>query len=202
MQINARDLFSPKPTILALEALTKLRRNESLAVLVNDGKAVDDLMHLASEHDCGFSLEDEGDYSVVTLVPTAPIRVADPLQEALHLMGIAPLSAPIYLFGSDSLGKGDEMVGRVLANEFIYDLALQEDLPSAIVFYNSGARLTLPESPVLEQIIELEDLGVEILTDSVSAEFYGDGSGVGVGEIVDPYIIIALLSTMPGVIAF
>lgn len=185
---------------MALEALTKLKKHETLAVLVNDGKAVDELMHLAEEHVCGFTLEDEGDYSVVTLAPTVPVKIVDPLQEALRLMGIAPLTAPVILFGSDSIGHGNETVGQILANEFIYDLALQEDLPTAVVFYNSGAKFTMKESPVLEQIVELEDLGVEILTDSVSAEAYGGEENVGVGEVVDPYIIVALLTSQPGVI--
>ena len=200
MQVDARDLFSPKPTVMALEALTKLKRHETLAVLVNDGKAVDELMHLAEEHLCGFALEDEGEYSVVTLSPTTKVEVIDPLQEALRIMGITPMTAPVFVFGSDSVGQGNETVGRVLANEIIYDLALQEDLPSAVVFYNGGAKLTMKDSPVLEQIVELEDLGVEILTDSVSAEAFGGEENVGVGEVVDPYIIVALLSAQPGVI--
>ena len=200
MQVDARDLFSPKPTVMALEALTKLKKHETLAVLVNDGKAVDDLMHLAGEQACGFTLEDEGEYSVVTLAPTRPVKVVDPLQEALHLMGIAPMSAPVLVFGSDSLGQGNETVGRILANEIIYDLVLQEDLPSALVFYNSGAKLTMQDSPVLESLVELEDLGVEILTDSVSVEAFGGEERVGVGEVVDPYIVVALLTSQPGVI--
>ena len=200
MQVDARDLFSPKPTVMALEALTKLKKHETLAVLVNDGKAVDDLMHLAGEQACGFTLEDEGEYSVVTLAPTRPVKVVDPLQEALHLMGIAPMSAPVLVFGSDLLGQGNETVGRILANEIIYDLVLQEDLPSALVFYNSGAKLTMQDSPVLESLVELEDLGVEILTDSVSVEAFGGEERVGVGEVVDPYIVVALLTSQPGVI--
>lgn len=202
MQVDARDLFSPKPTIMALEALTKLKKHETLAVLVNDGKAVDELMHLAEEQVCGFTLEDEGDYSVVTLAPTRPVKVNDPLQEALHLMGISPMTAPVLIFGSDSLGHGNDTVGRILANEIIYDLVLQEDLPSALVFYNSGAKLAMQGSPALDSLTELEDLGVEILIDSVSTEAYGGEDKIAVGEVVDPYIVVALLTSQPGVITF
>ncbi len=201
MQVDARDLFSPKPTVMALEALTQLKKHETLAVLVNDGKAVDELMHLAEKERCGFTLEDEGDYSVVTLAPTQQVKVDDPLQAALRLMGVTPTTAPTILFGSDRLGHGNDTVGTILANEVIYDLALQEDLPSALVFYNSGAKLTMRESAVIEQLVELEDLGVEILTDSVSAEAFGGDENVAVGEVVDPYIIVALLTAQPGVMS-
>ena len=143
MILDARDLFSPKPTVMALEALTELALGETLAVSVNSGKPVDDLMHLAKEHHCDFSIEDEGDYVVCTFSPTERIVVErPPLEEALRLMGIEPMEAPTILFGSDSIGKGNDLVGQILVNEFLIDLSLQEDLPSAVIFYNSGAKLT------------------------------------------------------------
>lgn len=200
MQVDARDLFSPKPTVMALEALTKLKKGETLAVLVNVGKAVDDLMHLSEEHHCGFSLEDEGDYSVVTLSPTTPVKVKNSLEEALHLMGIEPMGAPTFLFGSDTMGQGNELVGRVLMSEFIYDLGLQEDLPGILIFYNDGAKLTMEGSPVIEALGELDELGVEILTDSVSVDALGGEEKVIVGEVVDPYVVAALLTSQHGVI--
>ncbi len=201
MQVDARDLFSPKPAVMALTALTQLKKHETLAVLVNDGKAVSELMHLAEEHNCGFSLENEGDYSVVTLAPTAKVTVSNPLEEALHLMGIEPLAPPIFLVGSEYVGAGDKRLGSIIANEVIFNIGLQENLPSAVIFYNSGAKLTRADSPVLDALKDLVELGVEVLTDSVSIEVYGADDGtVAVGEIVDPYIIVALLSTQHGVI--
>lgn len=202
MQVDARDLFSPKPTVMALEALTQLKQHETLAVLVNDGKAVDELMHLAEERDCGFSLESEGDYSVVTLAPRSRVKVVNPLEEALRLMGITPNQAPVYLFGSDSLGAGNQEVGRILATEVLYDLGLQEDLPGAIVFYNSGVNLLKADSPAVQAIQDLIDLGVEILADSVSVEAYGLEDGLACGEVVDPYVMVAVVSAQRGVISF
>ena len=202
MILDARDLFSPKPTVMALEALTELALGETLAVSVNSGKPVDDLMHLAKEHHCDFSIADEGDYVVCTFSPTERIVVErPPLEEALRLMGIEPMEAPTILFGSDSIGKGNDLVGQILVNEFLIDLSLQEDLPSAVIFFNSGAKLTQKGSPVLDSLITLEELGVEILTDSVSHEAFGGTGEVGVGDIVDPYIIVALLTSQPGTIS-
>lgn len=200
MQVDARDLFSPKPTVLALEALGKLKKHETLAVLVNDGKAVDELMHLAEEHACGFALENEGDYSVVTLSPTRKIKVERPLEEALRVMGISPQQAPVFLFGADTIGRGNDQVGSILMSEVLFDLELQEELPGAIVFYNSGAKLTQAGSPAIEALQQLSELGVEILTDSVSVEAFGSEETVAVGEIVDPYVTVALLASHHGVI--
>lgn len=200
MQVDARDLFSPKPQIMALEAIQQLKKHETLAVLVNDGKAVDELMHLAEEYHCGFTLENEDEYSVVTLAPTSKIKVANPLEEALRMMGIRPNLAPVYLFGADSIGRGNDELGRILLREIIFDLSLQEELPGALVFYNSGAKLTQKDSHALESLQQLAALGVEILTDTVSLEAFGSEEELAVGDAVDPYLIVALLSGYPGVI--
>lgn len=200
MQVDARDMFSPKPTVMALEALTKLKKHETLAVLVNDGKAVDELMHLAEERDCGFALENEGDYSVVTLSPRQKVKVKNPLEEALRLMGIGPAQPPLFLFGSDSLGSGNDELGRVLATEVLIDLELQEDLPGVILFYNSGVKLLEKGAPSAEAAKALSELGVEILADSVSIDAYDLEGKIVCGEIVDPYVVVALLSSHHGVI--
>ena len=200
MQVDARDMFSPKPTVMALEALTKLKRNETLAVLVNNGKAVDELVHLAGEYDCGVALDYEDDYTVVTVTPTRKITVSNPLEEALRLMGVTPDQPTIYLFGADSLGRGNEELGRILATEFLIDLGLQEDLPAAMAFYNSGVRLLEQGSPAADAIADLVSFGVQILADSVSVEAYGLEGKLVECEVVDPYVCVALLSTRHGVI--
>ena len=201
MQIDARDLFNPKPVVMALEALSELSEGETLAVLVNDGKAVESLMHLAEEEKCRFTREDEGDYAVVTLEPTRKIVASKPLEEAVNLMGLQVLDAPVVVFGSDRLGSGDDTVGRILANEIIFDLCYQEVIPSAIVLYNSGVNLALEGAETVESLSILVEHGCEVLVDSVSLERFGAFAPLAVGEEVDPYIIGQVLTSQPGVIS-
>ena len=62
------------------------------------------------------------------------------------------------------MGEGDEELGRILMKGFIFALTQQEHLPSTILFYNGGARLTCEDSASLEDLKNLASLGVEILT--------------------------------------
>lgn len=48
MEIDARNLKCPKPVVLTLEALPKLKDGESLDILVNDNVALSNLMRLAA----------------------------------------------------------------------------------------------------------------------------------------------------------
>lgn len=186
---------------MTLEALSELQPGEALAVLANDGKAVESLMHLAEEHHVKFEREDEGDYAVVTLTPTEKVEVESPVVEAVELMSITPATEPVLVFGSDSVGRGDDELGRILANEFVIDLSYQEEIPSAIVLYNSGVKLALEGSITAPELQALVDQGCQVYVDSVSFERYGSVQGLAVGELTDPYLIVFLLTSQPGIVS-
>ena len=44
---------------------------------------------------------------------------------------------------TDSIGRGDEELGRVLMKNFLYALARSETRPTAVVFMNEGVRLAV-----------------------------------------------------------
>ncbi|MGI6755741.1 MAG: sulfurtransferase-like selenium metabolism protein YedF [Atopobiaceae bacterium] len=201
MQIDARDLFNPKPVVMALTALGELKPGETLAVLVNDGKAVESLVRLADEQKCKFIREDEGDYTVVTLQPSHAVKTANPIEKAVSYMDFASADAPIIVFGSEAIGRGDKSLGHILMREIIFDLAHQEVVPKTIVFINSGVKLTIKGSAVIEDLQILADLGTEILSDTVSLDRYGATDELLVGEPIDPYNLARILMGQPGVVS-
>lgn len=199
MQVDARDLFNPKPVVIALEALSELSEGESLAVLVNDGLAVQSLVKLADEQHCKFVREDEGDYTVVTLTPTRRIVTTKPIERAVALMDVVG-QQPTIIIGSEAMGRGDKRLGRILMDEVIYDMAFQEVVPQDIVFVNSGVRLTTTGSPVIDQLKMVEALGAEIHSDAVSLDGYGLSEQVEVGDIIQPYNIAQILVSRTNVV--
>ena len=201
MQIDARDLFNPKPVVMALTALSELKDGETLALLVNDGKAVESLVRLADEQKCKFIREDEGDYTVVTLVPSHRIKTNNPFEKAVSYMDFGSADAPILVFGSEAIGRGDKSLGHILMREIIFDLAHQEVVPKALVFINSGVKLTIKGSAVIEDLQILEKLGAEILSDTVSLDRYGATDELLVGEPIDPYNLARILTGQPGVVS-
>jgi selenium metabolism protein YedF len=201
MQIDARDLFNPKPVVMALTALSELKDGETLALLVNDGKAVESLVRLADEQKCKFIREDEGDYTVVTLVPSHRIKTSHPVEKAVSYMDFGSADAPILVFGSEAIGRGDKSLGHILMREIIFDLAHQEVVPKALVFINSGVKLTIKGSAVIEDLQILEKLGAEVLSDTVSLDRYGATDELLVGEPIDPYNLARILTGQPGVVS-
>ena len=72
---------------------------------------------------------------------------------------------------------------------FIFALTQQEHLPSAILFYNGGARLTCEDSASLEDLKNLASLGVEILTCGTCLNHYGLTDKLAVGDVTNMYVI-------------
>lgn len=69
----------------------------------------------------------------------------------------------VIIINSDTLGHGDEGVGRTLLGTFLRKVLASLKKPDAIVFYNSGVKLLTHQSDYLEIMDALEKSGVELL---------------------------------------
>ena len=95
----------------------------------------------------------------------------------------------ILVISSDSMGEGDEALGRLLMKGFLYAMVEQERLPEKILFYNSGVFLTTEGSGVLEDLQEMERRGVRILTCGTCLNHFNLLERLQVGEVTNMYEI-------------
>ena len=65
-----------------------------------------------------------------------------------------------------------------------------EKVPSTILFYNSGAKITVEGSESIEDLKILEERGTEILTCGTCLNYYGIEDKLAIGEISNMYTII------------
>jgi selenium metabolism protein YedF len=94
---------------------------------------------------------------------------------------MATKSGFVMLIGSDSLGRGDEDLGRHLMSKFLHELGGQRALPEKMMFLNNGVHLVVEGSPVLEQLRHLEGAGVEIAACATCLSRFGLIDKVAVG---------------------
>jgi len=78
----------------------------------------------------------------------------------------------VVVLGSATIGRGDDTLGAVLTRNFLRMLRDNEPRPETLVFINSGVRLTTEGTPVLEEIQDLERLGVELLSCGTCLDFF------------------------------
>lgn len=200
MKIDARNLACPRPVVLALEALPKLAAGESLQVVVNESVAVGNLTRLAAEKNCDLATETNAKETTLTLTPRAAVSASESAEaEAQELCDIPASGASVIAVDTDSMGRGNEELGKILVKGFIYALAHQDKVPEKMLFFNGGAHLTCEGSESLEDIRELEKRGTTILTCGTCLDFYGIRDKLAVGGVANLYEIAKTVVEHPGV---
>ena len=70
----------------------------------------------------------------------------------------------VVLIASNAIGTGDDQLGGVLMRAFIKTLREVALRPQRMICMNAGVLLTTEGSELLEDLRQLEELGVEILS--------------------------------------
>lgn len=82
----------------------------------------------------------------------------------------------------NGMGQADEQLSLTLIKNYL-TLLQEGDLPSYICMYAEGVKLTLNDSPVLEELKALEQAGVAILICKTCLNFYESLDKVAVGTV-------------------
>jgi selenium metabolism protein YedF len=83
---------------------------------------------------------------------------------------------------SDVVGRGDDMLGQRLMDNFLRTLPELGDDLWRIVMVNGAVRLAVKSSPALPHLLALEAAGVSILVCGTCLEFFGLMEQKGVGQ--------------------
>jgi selenium metabolism protein YedF len=95
----------------------------------------------------------------------------------------------LVFMNSETLGRGDDELGRVLTRSFLYTLKVLEVVPWRIIFMNGGVKHVAEGSESLVVLKEIGDLGVEILACGTCLDYFHIKDMVRVGRISNMYEI-------------
>ncbi|MBR0138922.1 MAG: sulfurtransferase-like selenium metabolism protein YedF [Firmicutes bacterium] len=186
--VNALGKACPIPVVMTNKALAELAEPGTVKVLVDNETAVQNLSRLAASKNCPSSVEktEDGNFAVLISVETLPVGGA----EAAGCASEGPLVVSI---GADHMGEGDPELGKALMKAFIFAVSQQEKLPDSMLFYNGGAKLTCEGSAALEDLKNMAEAGVEIMTCGTCLNFYGLSDKLAVGAVGNMYSIVEKL---------
>jgi selenium metabolism protein YedF len=108
--------------------------------------------------------------------------------------------AKTFWFVSDTLGSGDDELGRILMRSFVYSLARAESRPERLLFMNGGVRLTCEGSEVLDDLRAMADAGTVVRSCGTCLDFLHLKEKLAVGEVGDMAGSVAALSGDPDVV--
>ena len=100
----------------------------------------------------------------------------------------------IILITKDYIGQNYKELGKVLISEYIYNLPEIYPLPKTIIFLNSGVNLAIKGSNVIDPLINLERKGVEIISCSISLDYFKVKDQLMVGNVGGMYKIVEKLN--------
>jgi len=193
--IDARGLACPQPVIMAKKAIEE---NEQITVLVDNDMAVENIRRLALKLACGFSVaEREAGVWEVALVRMGPtveaVKDGSPGMQEDELSCTVPTgkeTGPLVVILSDNhMGRGDDVLGDILIRSFIHTLLQLQPRPDKVICYNSGVKLAVKDSAVLDDLQVLAKEGVEILVCGTCVNYFELGDQVAAGHISNMYDI-------------
>jgi len=102
-------------------------------------------------------------------------------------------NALVLMVAGATLGRGDDELGGILIRSFLHTLGESETIPGHVIFINSGVKLVVEDSPVLEDLRKLRDQGVSILACGTCLGHFGLKEKIAVGEISNMYDITSTM---------
>ncbi len=186
--VDARGLDCPQPVILTRNAM---RTADAVTTLVSARDQVDNVQRLGERAGWQCRWEARADGFAVHLVRQA--QAAEPALSP-DLLACAPsTSGAVVALTSDRMGRGDDALGAILMRSFVYTLTQVEPRPRAVVLYNTGVRLAVTGSPVLEDLQRLAAQGVELLVCGTCLGHLGLKEQLAVGVVSNMYTIAETL---------
>ena len=187
-EIDARGLVCPQPVILTKKALEEIAEGEVVAI-VDNITARENVSRLAENLNYEYEVSDENDCHYIKIKKANGALKPEGKEDSI-----------VIVITSDKLGQGAEELGKVLMKSYTYALTETTTLPKVVLFLNSGVKLTVKGSEVLENIKKLEDLGVEIVSCGTCLDFYQIKDKLQVGIVGNMYSIIEKMNSAGKVI--
>lgn len=187
--IDARGMACPLPVVNAKKASEELHPGDTLIVRVDNEIAVQNLRRFAEHKGFAASGEKRGETEyVVTMRIGAAAENAEPEETACTVD--TRQKGLLVVLSANTMGTGDEKLGKALMKAFVFALTRQDTLPETVLCYNTGAFLTCEGADTLEDLKLLESEGVTVLTCGTCLDFYGLKEKLAVGGVTNMYDIV------------
>ena len=189
--VNAMGDNCPIPVIKTKKAIAALTGPETIEVLVDNEIAVQNVTKMASGSGGKVTSEKLGDAEFKVTIEMEGAPAAD---EAEAVCVPDARDNTVVVVSSDRMGSGNDELGKVLINGFIFAVTQLDTLPKTMLFYNGGATLTTEDSDSLEDLKSLEAQGVEIMTCGTCLDYYGLKDKLAVGTVTNMYSIVETMA--------
>ena len=186
--LDCMGMACPLPVINAKKAIEAFTEDGILHVKVDNDTAVQNLTRLGEHNGFVVTTVKHGE-KAFTVTMQVKAGAAQVPAEAMTCK--APeRSGKVVVLSADTMGAGDEKLGRKLMKAFIFALTSQDEAPEKVICYNSGAYLTTRDPDTVKDLKTLEEAGTTVMTCGTCLDYYGLKEELKVGVISNMYDIV------------
>lgn len=186
--IDNRGLNCPEPLLRTRQALQK---NSELISLVDNEAARENILRYAKN--LGYTVNWEGIDNYFAITITGSTSASGLKATSRPEYSIDP--GTVIMITGNLLGQGSNQLGELLMRNFIFTLTKRRPLPGIIILMNTGVKFSIAGSPVLEELQQLAQQGVKILSCGTCLDFYKLTEKLAVGEITNMYDTADIISS-------
>jgi len=187
--VDCRGLACPQPVINTKDALAGAT-SPILVIVGNEGSCTN-VRRFAESQGGRVSVARQGEEFHLTI--EAGDGVVPEVESTVVCDTTGAMITVVYV-ASEGMGRGDEELGGVLMAAFLDTLSQFTGELSHAILVNAGAKLAVEGSPVLEQLRQLEQVGVQVLVCGTCLDHFGIKDELAVGNVSNMYAIIETLS--------
>ncbi len=203
-EIDERGRNCPLPVIDTKEAINSGNDGDELCIIVDNNIAVQNVKKLLNHFSMTSRTEiiSKKEFRIYTVINKNTSALETNLdnkdnEEDKEEISCTPdiiKKGQVVAISSDQMGGPNEELGRLLMNGFIFALLKQDRLPETIIFYNGGATLSCEGSKVIDDLKEMNAMGVDIITCGTCVKTLGIEDKVQVGRVSNMYEICELMT--------
>lgn len=187
-EVDARGRACPEPVVLTRKALDEAN---TIVVIVDNPTAEENVRRFALSRSCRVNVEHRGGDAFL-FIEKPDSTPADEHPAPLP----SPASGPLVVaIGSERMGSGEGELGSVLMRSFIHTLTEAQDKPEIMIFFNTGVKLAIEGSEVIEDLRGLCGSGVRMLVCGTCLGYFEVRDRLAAGQVSNMYDIAeAMLS--------
>lgn len=186
-KLDCRTLACPSPVIMTKNELEEMDEGQ-LIVMVGNEAAKENVSRLAGGQGLEYEVVDKGKEVYDIIISLDGREITKEVDRDKRDSGELAKSKVIAI-SSNLMGSGSEELGKILMKSFIYTVRETKPYPASILFYNKGVLLTTEGSELLDDIVFLEEEGVEISSCGTCLDYYNKKDKLLVGNISNMYDI-------------
>ena len=194
IKVDAMGDQCPIPVIKTKKALKEITETTFVELHVDNEIAVQNLSKMAKQKNLEYKCEKlEEQHYIIKINAEAEgvsIQQKAPAENDKEICYPDRKSNTVVVLSSNQMGNGSEELGQILMKGFIFALTELDELPSTVLLYNSGVKLSTEGSNSIEDLKTLQAQGVEILSCGTCLNYYDLTEKLQVGDVTNMYFIL------------